>query len=88
MEDIIMENQISQEQAIEALAQLHNACYDEYFFLSNLAADLIHNGEKAAYKAISRRAAYKSYFLDGVKASAEALGIDPQDFRQAINVIS
>ncbi len=79
-----MENYITHEQAAEALVRLHNACYDEYFFLSNLATELIHDGEKSAYKAISRRAAYKSCFLDGVKASAEALGIDLQDFQKAV----
>lgn len=67
---------MNKEQIIAALVPVYNAAYDEYFRLTELSTQLLHEEEDRAYQVIARRAVNKSHFLDGLKAAGEALGID------------
>lgn len=58
-----------------ALSKAYEDIYDEYNALSELAKELLHDGENKAYRAITRRAQGKSHILDGIQLSAAALGI-------------
>lgn len=73
----------TREQILEVLAPLYQAAYDEYFSLTELSTQLLHEEEDRAYTVIARRAVNKSHFMDGIQTAAEALGIEPPDLRTA-----
>ncbi len=74
---------MTKEEILSALAPLYQAGYDEYFNLTELSIQLLHEDEDRAYKVIARRAVNKSHFLDGLKAAAEALGVPTGDLISA-----
>ena len=74
---------MNQEQIIAALIPVYNAAYDEYFRLTELSIQLLHEDEDRAYRAIARKAAQKSHFMDGIKSAAEVLGITVVEFLSA-----
>jgi len=80
----IMENKTIKSGQMEALIRLYNSRYYEYTVLTDLSEELLKSGEKAASKVVLQRASCKGYFLSGIVASAETLGINPDTFRQAI----
>ena len=45
----------------------------------------IHDGDTAAHRFFSRQAALESSFLDGMKAAAEALGVETAELIAAAN---
>lgn len=66
---------MEREKIIAALSKAYEDIYGEYQTLSELAKELLHDGEDKAYQAIVRRAQGKSHILDGIRLSAAALGI-------------
>lgn len=74
---------MNKEQIIAALIPVYNAAYDEYFRLTELSIQLLHEDEDRAYRAIARKAAQKSHFMDGIKSAAEVLGITVAEFLSA-----
>lgn len=76
---------MGKEQIISALAPLYRLECDAYAQLGELAKEAAQEGDTPAFEAISRRAANKSYFLDGVKAAVEALGIGFDEFMEIVN---
>lgn len=74
---------MNKEQIIAALVPMYNAAYDEYFRLTELSIQLLHEDEGRAYRAIARKAEHKSHFMDGIKAAAETLGITVAEFLSA-----
>ena len=74
---------MNKEQIIEALVPLYNDAYDDYVRLSELSIQLLNEDEDRAYRAIARKVSQKSNFLDGIKASAEALGITTAELLSA-----
>ena len=74
---------MNKEQIIAALIPVYNAAYDEYFRLTELSIQLLHEDEDPAYRAIARKAAQKSHFMDGIKSAAEVLGITVVEFLSA-----
>ncbi len=79
-----MESKVISPSQMEALVHLYNSRYYEYTVLTDLSEELLMSGEKSASKVVLQRANYKGSFLKGVIASAETLGINPNDFRRAI----
>lgn len=67
---------MEREKIMTALSKVYEDVYGEYQALSELAKELLHDGEDKAYQAIVRRAQGKSHILDGIKLSAAALGIN------------
>lgn len=80
-----MENTITRDEIRRRLAVLYRQDYDKCFQLTMEAKAAIHDGDEEAFKAITRRVDKKSYFTDGIKAAAEALGIDNNEFMAAVN---
>ena len=91
---------MDKEQVIAALAPLYRMEADMYAQLrglerkrpafaqgtvGGLAKEAAQEGDTSAFEAINRRATNKSYFLDGVKAAVEALGIEDADFMKVVN---
>ena len=76
---------MDKEQIIAALAPLYRLKADVYAQLGELAKEAAQEGDTSAFEAINRRATNKSYFLDGVKAAVEALGIEDADFMKVVN---
>ena len=76
---------MNKEQIIMALTPLYRLEYDIYGQLEALAKVAIQEGDTIAFEAISRRAVNKSHFLDGMKAAAEALGVDTAELLAAVN---
>lgn len=76
---------MDKEQIIAALAPLYRLEADMYAQLGGLAKEAAQEGDTSAFEAINRRATNKSYFLDGVKAAVEALGIEDADFMKVVN---
>ena len=76
---------MDKEQIIAALAPLYRLEADMYAQLGELAKEAAQEGDTSAFEAINRRATNKSYFLDGVKAAVEALGIEDADFMKVVN---
>lgn len=74
---------MDKEQIIAALVPLYNAAYDEYYRLTDLSIQLLNEDEDRAYRAIARKVSQKSHFMDGIKASAEALGITTAELLSA-----
>lgn len=74
---------MNKEQIIAALIPVYNAAYDEYFRLTELSIQLLHEDEDRAYRVIARKAAQKSHFMDGIKSAAEVLGITEAEFLSA-----
>lgn len=66
---------MEREKIMAALSKAYEDIYGEYQTLSELAKELLHDGEDKAYQAIVRRAQGKSHILDGIQLSAAALGI-------------
>ena len=66
---------MEREKMMDALAKACGEVYGEYHTLAELASKLLHDGEDAAYKSISRRAQSRSHMLDGIQLAAAALGI-------------
>lgn len=66
---------MEREKILAALSNAYADIYGEYETLSELAKELLHDGEDKAYQSISRRAQGKSHMLDGIKLAAAALGI-------------
>lgn len=66
---------MEREKIIAALSKAYEDIYGEYQTLSELAKELLHDGEDKVYQAIVRRAQSKSHILDGIQLSAAALGI-------------
>ncbi len=79
-----MEEKTIASHQMEALIHLYNSRYYEYTVLTDLSEELLMSGDKAASKVVLQRANCKGYFLRGVVASAEILGINSKDFRRAI----
>lgn len=80
-----MENGMQIKDIREKLSAHYRGLYDRWFALMDeaKAADL--DGDDAAFKAITRRADKLSDIMDGIKVSAEVLGIEPDDFLKAVN---
>lgn len=80
-----MENAIPRKEIREKLSAYYRGIYDRWFVLMDeaKAADL--DGDDDAFKALSRRADKLSDIMDGIKAAAEVLGVDPGDFLAAVN---
>lgn len=76
---------MNKEQIITALVPLYRLEYDAYAQLEALAKEAAQEGDTPAFEAISRRAANKSHFLDGMKAAAEALGVNAAELLAAVN---
>lgn len=76
---------MNKEQIIAALAPVYRLEADVYAQLGELAKEAGQEGDTAAFKAISRRAINKAYFLDGMKTAVKALGIDDSDFMEVVN---
>lgn len=74
---------MNKEQIIAALIPVYNAAYDEYYRLTDLSIQLLNEDEDRAYRAIARKAAQKSHFMDGIKSAAEVLGITVAEFLSA-----
>ena len=74
---------MNKEQIIAALIPVYNAAYDEYFRLTELSIQLLHEDEDRAYRVIARKAAQMSHFMDGIKSAAEVLGITEAEFLSA-----
>ena len=68
---------MNKEQIIAALIPVYNAAYDEYFRLTELSIQLLHEDEDRAYRVIARKA------MDGIKSAAEVLGITEAEFLSA-----
>lgn len=66
---------MEREKIMTVLSTAYEKVYGEYEALSQLAKELLHDGEDKAYQAIVRRAQGKSHILDGIQLSAAALGI-------------
>lgn len=77
---------MDREQIIMALAPLYRMEADMYAQLGELAKEAAQDGDNPAFEAISRRAANKSNFLDGMKAAVAALGIEENEFMKAVNL--
>ncbi len=67
---------------VAALAHAYGKIYEEYQTLSELAKELLHDGEDGAYQSIARRAQGKSHTLDGIRMAAAALGIRLEEITQ------
>ncbi len=80
-----MKSTHTHEEIKDALAVLYRDRYDSWFLLMEEAKEAIHDGDEDAHKAISRRADKRSDFMDGIKAAAEALGIEWTEFMAAVN---
>ena len=80
MKDIIPRTEIR-----DTLALLYRERFDSWFRLMEEAKAALQDGDEEAHKALSRRADKRSDFMDGIKAAAEALGIDPPEFMAAVN---
>lgn len=76
---------MNKEQIIAALVPLYRLEADMYAQLGELAKEAAQEGDTFAFEAINRRATNKSYFLDGVKAAVEALGISEDEFMRIVN---
>lgn len=77
---------MDREQIIAALAPLYRLEADMYAQLGGLAKEAAQDGDTPAFEAISRRAANKSNFLDGMKAAVAALDIEENEFMKAVNL--
>ena len=66
---------MKREKNITKLSKAYEDIYGEYQALSELAKELLHDGEDKAYQSIIRRAYSKSHMLDGIQLAAAALGI-------------
>lgn len=60
---------------LNALSNAYEDIFGEYQTLSELASELLRDGEDKAYQVIARRAHSKSNVLDGIQLAAAALGI-------------
>lgn len=80
-----MENTIPREAIKRSLAEYYRDLYGRWFQLMNEATAAIHDGDDEAHQAISRRANKKSDFMDGIKAAAEILGIESDEFMDAVS---
>lgn len=76
---------MDREQIIAALAPLYRLEADVYAQLGELAKEAAQEGDTSAFEAINRRAVNKSNFLDGMKATVEALGIGEDEFMHTVN---
>ena len=76
---------MDKEQIIAALAPLYRLKADVYAQLGELAKEAAQEGDTSAFEAINRRAINKSNFLDGMKATVEALGIGEDEFMRNVN---
>lgn len=74
---------LTREDIKTALAEVYRTEYAEYFRLQDLADSLIREDKAKAHKTIARRAVNRSYFLEGVRRSAEALGISAEELADA-----
>ncbi len=66
---------MEREKIMAALSKAYENVYGDWQALSELAKELLHDGEDKAYQAIARRARGKSHILDGIQLSAAALDI-------------
>ena len=80
-----MENPTTTAEVRDTLALLYRGRFDQWFRLMEEAKAALQDGDEEAHKALSRRADKRSDFMDGIKAAAEALGIDPPEFMAAVN---
>ena len=80
-----MENAIPINTIRDKLAVRYRAIYDRWFVLMDeaKAADL--DGDDTAFTAITRRADKLSDIMDGMKVSAEVLGISTDELLTAVN---
>lgn len=76
---------MDKQQIIAILAPLYRLEATANSQLEMLAKEAAQEGDTAAFEAISRRAANKSHFLDGMKAAVEALGISEGEFMRIVN---
>lgn len=76
---------MDKQQIIAALVPLYRLEAAANSQLEMLAKEAAQEGDTAAFEAISRRAANKSHFLNGMKAAAEAFGISDAEFMEAVN---
>lgn len=80
-----MKNALTHEEIRTRLTVYYRDLYDRWFLLMNEAKTAVDDGDDDAFKALSRRADKKSDFMDGIKAAAELLGIEPVEFMAAVN---
>lgn len=65
-----------------SLAEIYQSEYAELVSLQTLAGSLIRSDKAKAHKAIARRAVNQEYLLEGVKRSAEALGVSLDELKE------
>lgn len=75
----------TKEQIKEALAHKYRVAYSVYEQLALTGKELIQEGDMEANAIISQRALLRSQYLYGIKAAAEALGIDEAEFMETVN---
>ncbi len=66
---------MKKEQMLAALVPVYNAARDEYDQLFERSLQLLDEHDDRAYRAVSRKVGKKFGFVQGVVATAEALGI-------------
>jgi hypothetical protein len=71
--------------AVVSQKQIAAQIYD-LWVETELAKEAAQDGDNPAFEAISRRAANKSNFLDGMKAAVAALNIEENEFMKAVNL--
>lgn len=76
---------LTREQIAAILAHKYRMAYDGYEQLEITGKELLHEGDYEAHKIISQRARLQSQYFYGIKAAAEALGIEEDTFMEAVN---
>lgn len=76
---------MDKQQITTALARKYREEYAKYFVLERLAREALNEDDKEGFAAISKRAAYTSRYLCGIKKAAEILGIGETEFMTAVN---
>ena len=80
-----MEKQtFTKEEIQHTLARVYREAFVKYATLDALATEMYGAGESEASEVVRRYAYNRSSFCDGVIQSAEALGIDPRELREAV----
>lgn len=77
---------MDKQQITKALARKYREEYARYFVLERLAREALDEDDKEGFAAISKRAAYTSKYLCGIKKAAEILDIGETEFMDAVNL--
>lgn len=77
---------MDKQEIITVLADKYRASYTIYEILEQLNKKALHNRDAVGHWAFSRQAGLEASFLDGMKAAAEALGVDTSELLAAVNL--